>query len=291
MARWRVCPSAIVYPLILASIILTTSTTLGGGFCESPADCGRDFCEIWRCVRVYPGQPGLCQGPPSARNCNDGNPQTVDSCNGGSCRHVWFTQTPAPVPTPTPMPPAVGGEVAKIAISCGPSDLPNTYLRFCENNCRSNDVRNQGFCSFIDGNRACDPSAPDAIQTCCPSDRQCGSTSCQRVAEKLGFGGECFTSRVNIGRIVLFDGFTFDIWYCGVHRTDACPIPTATPRPCRGDCDGSGNVTVDELVLAVNIALGQWHVSTCVNADTNGDGGVKVNELVAAVGVALNGCQ
>jgi len=60
---------------------------------------------------------------------------------------------------------------------------------------------------------------------------------------------------------------------------------------CDGDCDGNGAVTINELVMAVTIALGQSDVSMCASADMNSSGGVEVNELVAAVGAALDGCS
>ena len=59
---------------------------------------------------------------------------------------------------------------------------------------------------------------------------------------------------------------------------------------CPGDCDGSGAVTVDELIRGVDIALGQQAVSTCTPLDTDADAVVSIAELVAAVGRALAGC-
>jgi len=59
---------------------------------------------------------------------------------------------------------------------------------------------------------------------------------------------------------------------------------------CVGDCDGDGTVVVNELVKAVNVALGTADVSDCINADGNGDGEVTVDELVTAVRNALEGC-
>ncbi len=59
---------------------------------------------------------------------------------------------------------------------------------------------------------------------------------------------------------------------------------------CVGDCNASGDVTVDELIQGVNIALGSSQVATCRNFDANLDGGVTVDEIVGAVNVALNGC-
>jgi hypothetical protein len=38
---------------------------------------------------------------------------------------------------------------------------------------------------------------------------------------------------------------------------------TPTPVPCVGDCNGNGQVTVDELLTMVNIALGNTPVTAC----------------------------
>lgn len=72
----------------------------------------------------------------------------------------------------------------------------------------------------------------------------------------------------------------------------ATPTPTATPvlTKCVGDCNGDGVVTVDEILIGVNIALGNLDVSACENFDANGDGQVTVDEILTAVNNALNGC-
>ncbi|MBI4515811.1 MAG: M4 family metallopeptidase [Deltaproteobacteria bacterium] len=62
------------------------------------------------------------------------------------------------------------------------------------------------------------------------------------------------------------------------------------PSRCIGDCSGDGEVTVDELVKGVNIALGLAPLGDCPWLDTNADGEVTVDELVAAVNAALGGC-
>jgi hypothetical protein len=59
---------------------------------------------------------------------------------------------------------------------------------------------------------------------------------------------------------------------------------------CAGDCDGSGDVTVDEIITLVNIALGNAPVTTCEAGDANHDGQITVEEIVTAVNNALNGC-
>jgi len=59
---------------------------------------------------------------------------------------------------------------------------------------------------------------------------------------------------------------------------------------CRGDCDGDGSVTVDDLIYAVNVALGSAPLTACMSLDGNADGMVDVAELVTAVTVTLAGC-
>jgi hypothetical protein len=69
-------------------------------------------------------------------------------------------------------------------------------------------------------------------------------------------------------------------------------VPTSTPGgdECVGDCGGDGQVSVDEIITAVNIALGNRDVQDCPAADANNDGQVTVDEIVTAVNNALNGC-
>src|SRR5215475_6306744 len=64
----------------------------------------------------------------------------------------------------------------------------------------------------------------------------------------------------------------------------------ATAQSCPGDCDGDGEVSINELIIGVNIALGTQAISACPAMDSNGDGAVTVNELIRAVTAALNGC-
>lgn len=77
----------------------------------------------------------------------------------------------------------------------------------------------------------------------------------------------------------------------------ASPSPTATPTPtppddaaCTGDCDGSGEVTVNELLLGVNVALERSRATACMAMDPDLSTAVEVAELVTAVGHALRGC-
>jgi hypothetical protein len=59
---------------------------------------------------------------------------------------------------------------------------------------------------------------------------------------------------------------------------------------CPGDCGRDGQVTIDELITMVNIALGTRSVSECSVGDTSGDGQITIDEIIQAVNRALNGC-
>jgi len=51
---------------------------------------------------------------------------------------------------------------------------------------------------------------------------------------------------------------------------------------CAGDCDGTGVITVDDLVTAVSIALGSSQLQTCRGIDRDDDGRVSIDEIVIA---------
>jgi hypothetical protein len=71
------------------------------------------------------------------------------------------------------------------------------------------------------------------------------------------------------------------------------PTPTQTvppPPACLGDCNADGQVTVDEVVTLVNIALGNSAVDACLNGDVDGGGAITVDEIVTALNLALDGC-
>jgi hypothetical protein len=61
---------------------------------------------------------------------------------------------------------------------------------------------------------------------------------------------------------------------------------TATPRPCLGDCRGDGSVTIDELILAINIALDALPLAECLAYPDI----PRISDLVKAVNNALDGC-
>ncbi len=68
------------------------------------------------------------------------------------------------------------------------------------------------------------------------------------------------------------------------------PSPTPTPTPsCRGDCNGDGSVTIDELLLLVLDAL-SGRADRCRAGDHDRSGTVTIEEIIRAIGSALEGC-
>lgn len=78
--------------------------------------------------------------------------------------------------------------------------------------------------------------------------------------------------------------------YVAGHADNAVALFSVNANRCAGDCSGDGQVTIDELLRGVNIALGSLSVSACGRLDQSADGAVSVDEIVSAVGRALDGC-
>jgi parallel beta-helix repeat protein len=57
--------------------------------------------------------------------------------------------------------------------------------------------------------------------------------------------------------------------------------------PLAGDCDGDGTVRINELIMAVSIALGSVPMAECPPVDADGNGTAEINEVVGAVANAL----
>lgn len=59
---------------------------------------------------------------------------------------------------------------------------------------------------------------------------------------------------------------------------------------CPGDCDGSGNVDVSELITGVNIVLGSAPLCRCFAGDSQRNGEITCAEVNRAINIALGGC-
>lgn len=75
-----------------------------------------------------------------------------------------------------------------------------------------------------------------------------------------------------------------------VAGADGSIIVSLVQAPCPVDCNDDGVVTINELIMAINIALEQADASVCTNADGNGSNSVTVDEIVAGVSAALSDC-
>lgn len=69
------------------------------------------------------------------------------------------------------------------------------------------------------------------------------------------------------------------------------PVQSASAQ-CTGDCNGDGEISIDDLVTVVNVSLGSMPMAVCANADTEpADGRVTIAEMVRSVRGALYGCD
>ena len=64
----------------------------------------------------------------------------------------------------------------------------------------------------------------------------------------------------------------------------------AASAQCVGDCSNDNEVTVDEIVTMVNLALSGDDVSVCAAGDSDSSGTITVDEIITAVTNALEGC-
>src|SRR5262249_52195035 len=131
------------------------------------------------------------------------------------------------------------------------------------------------FCNFETGQ--CEPVAALCVPVCETCNRQTGA------CEPANVGGSCDDSNPCTAQSHCEQSSEVQ------GRTFCMPGPGTGPS-CVGDCDGSGVVAVNELVVGVNIALGSAPLSQCSAFDANGNGMVDINELIGGVNSLLNGC-
>ena len=68
-------------------------------------------------------------------------------------------------------------------------------------------------------------------------------------------------------------------------------VASAQTGTCVGDCGADGEVTINEIIMGVNIAMGVMPMGSCPAFDLSGDGAVTIDELIVGVNNALQGCQ
>lgn len=142
-------------------------------------------------------------------------------------------------------------------------------------------------CCTVGWDARCADEAANECQLRCAG---CESSDCCDVRDQGGCPNDpCEACVCGI------DPFCCDeVWdgSCADYAADNCnSVCQCSPvSACAGDCNNDQQVAVNELVLAVNIALGNAPASQCPSVDRNGDGTVTVSELIQAVNAALNGC-
>ncbi len=144
---------------------------------------------------------------------------------------------------------------------------------------------------------ACLPAAAESCSTGFCTDGVCCSEPACAVGERcdifeiagdcraqLGPGAECARdSDCRAGSPCDFDEAA-GRFLCA--RT----TPTPGAAVCFGDCNADDAVTVDEILVLIEIALGTQALGRCPAGDIDGDRMVAVNEILTAVGFALTGC-
>ena len=80
----------------------------------------------------------------------------------------------------------------------------------------------------------------------------------QRAQRRVGTA----CSRATVGALVLIGGLSLQL--------PALRTPARAAASCVGDCNGNGAVTVNELIIGVNIALGSDSLDRCQSLDVNG---------------------
>lgn len=141
--------------------------------------------------------------------------------------------------------------------------------------------------------------AQDApLGTPCSSDSECSSTFCRNGVccnedcDGTGFcnfrPGRCVPLFCLCSPILCQFDTPIDQECC--RRCCASGHLECDVQVCPGDCYGVRKVTIQELVLAIGIALDESELYRCFAADPDESNVVTVDELLAAVNSALYGC-
>ncbi|MCK6554690.1 DUF4215 domain-containing protein [Candidatus Binatia bacterium] len=231
--------------------------------CDDGNAFSGDGCDV-NCTWTQCGNGILTTG----EECDDGNSDSEDGCSA-ACRNEFCGD---------------GVRQAGLGEACDDGNSVNGDG--CDVNCT------MSFC----GNGVVGP--PEECDDGNVSGNDCCSATCRAVAAGTtcadwdvcdGPGtcnaqGECIPETGT--PLDCDDGNPETLDYCD--PVDGCHH--LRPGLCVGDCNGGRTVTVDELVIMVNIALGLASVESCGDGDADGDGAITIDEIVAAVRDALEGC-
>jgi hypothetical protein len=165
-----------------------------------------------------------------------------------------------------------------------------------------------GPCLVNGPNANCAPTAEAMAGLDLPAD---GSNDKVNIALTCRVGLVSPGAEAAIARVAVEEGYLLMQTFEGLPQAERArvvpvlvsrptPTPTGTPTRtpvvtpdgagCVGDCNGLGEVTVNEILLMINIALGKAETDECTRGDANGDGEITVDEILTAVNHALDGC-
>jgi len=217
------------------------------------------------CVTGCNPGTGECIKASDGTTCDDENVCTVnDRCAAGECAGV----PPGEIPTPTPTGSVANTPTPSATFTCAPTGTP-----YCSDECLP--------CPTIR------PDCPAVACGACIENPDCGTNEVCVPDESGPISGCCSCATVTPTK----SGTEGPVDTPTATQTqDEATVTESPGELCPGDCNGSGTVTVDELVKGVNIALGVAEVGTCSAFDATGDLAVTIDELVKAVRAALEGC-
>jgi hypothetical protein len=300
----------------VCSLVLCAVSPAHAQFCLGPADCNdQNACTSDNCIGIPAGicvhlggdcnDFNLCTidhcDPASGcshtpKNCDDGNPCTVDSCDLlGQCEHALMEEgTHCTVP----------GHCGSFPGNCSIQGTCEGVGCLLDTDCALCDDGDPCTAEICDTQRGC-VHAPIAHCTAGPSPTPTRTPTRTRTrtptftATRTPTRPPTPTQTLTSTRTPTLTRtstqtrtFTLTPTPSSTRTPTTTPTPTASPTPgCAGDCDASAEVTVNEIVTLVNVALGTGVLANCQAGDTNGDQQITINEIVAAVNNALLGCR
>jgi len=320
-----ICTGGIcIEPTATPTTAPTATATPTAPACDDGNKCTTgDSCHAGECIGVPvqcsknpdPCMENLCNPTTGACDtrpvvCNDGNPCTTDTCIAGvGCQ---FTTLPDNTTCSDSNDCTTGdhcsagtcvGTNVTNGITCG--DTSGTCQAECESgvcNVHINDgttcFTGTGCTKTCSGGACTTDSCQAAVGLCavasCGTDGCSSTDKCAAAVVACGELGACDASTGACLVTPLNDGQSCDDGnVCTANDrcvNGACKGDPLGAPICVGDCNGNGQVTVDEILTLVNIALGSTPLTTCQAGDANHDGQITIDEILTAVNNALNGC-
>jgi hypothetical protein len=132
----------------------------------------------------------------------------------------------------------------------------------------------------------------------CSRDAQCRDSTCLSTGKFCSNGdfadfacvddADCTNGNVS-GTCRAAD---FSEWCANATSTPTFAVPTPTPAsPCAGDCSDDGQVTINEIVQMVDLALGIPSIPLCRRGDGDSNGEITIEEILRAVQSAIALCR